>query len=254
MPFKFFHIPIRDPGPAEAELNAFLASHKVLAVERRWVEEGPDSFWSFCIDYMTQHSPASNTSSRKRRSQGKDYKELLSPEDFAQYAKLRDLRKEIAQAEAVPIYTVFTNEQLAQMVQTKVRSKADVAQIEPDPQYLSFSSVTNQNMDKLIGALANLAKEGRSDAEIPTQAPTVHRPMAETITIGRNDDGSWQVSGRQAERAVALNDLTDLDAMAYVQDRLAGLGVDKKLAKAGARQGDMVRIGDLEFEYDESIL
>lgn len=135
-----------------------------------------------------------------------------------------------------------------------VQAKADVAHIEADPQYLSFSSVTNQNMDKLIGALAKLAKEGRSDAELPSQAPTVHRPLAESVTIGRNDDGSWQVMGRQAERAVALNDLTDLDALSYVQDRLAGLGVDKKLSKAGARQGDIVRIGSLEFEYDESIL
>jgi len=135
-----------------------------------------------------------------------------------------------------------------------VQAKADVAQIDVDPEHLAFSSVTNDNMDTLIGQLAELAKEGRSDAESIAVAPTVHRPMAETVTITRNDDGSWQVHGRQAERAVALNDLTDLDAMAYVHDRLAGLGVDKKLAKAGARQGDAVRIGALEFEYDESIL
>ena len=45
-----------------------------------------------------------------------DYKEILKSEDFAVFARLRDLRKEIAQAEAVPVYTVFTNEQLAQLV------------------------------------------------------------------------------------------------------------------------------------------
>lgn len=135
-----------------------------------------------------------------------------------------------------------------------VQAKSDVALIDVDPQYLSFSSVTNHNMDKLTGALAELAKQGRADVELAASAPTVHRPLAESVSIARNDDGSWQVIGRQAERAVALNDLTDPDALAYVQDRLAGLGVDKKLAKAGASQGDVVRIGDLEFEYDESIL
>lgn len=135
-----------------------------------------------------------------------------------------------------------------------VQAKGDVAQIEPNPAYLTFSSITNQNLDKLTGALSDLAKAGREDVEQAGAAPTVHRPLAETITITRGDDGSWQVNGRQAERAVALNDLTDLDALAYVQDRLNGLGVDKKLAKAGAKQGDTVRIGDLEFEYDETIL
>ena len=38
MSFKFFTIPIRDNGAAEGELNAFLRGHRVLSVERRWVE------------------------------------------------------------------------------------------------------------------------------------------------------------------------------------------------------------------------
>ena len=57
--------------------------------------------------------------------------------------------------------------------------------------------------------------------------------------------------GRQAERAVALNDLTDLDALAYVHDRLRGLGVEKRLERAGIKPGDTVVIGDLEFEWEE---
>ena len=135
-----------------------------------------------------------------------------------------------------------------------LQAKADVPLIDVSPDYLTFSSVTNHNMDKVIGNLAELAKEGRADVELVTSAPTIHRPVADTVTIERNDDGSWQVLGRQAERAVALNDMTDLDALAYVQDRLSGLGVDKKLAKAGAKQGDTVRIAHIEFEYDETIL
>jgi len=134
-----------------------------------------------------------------------------------------------------------------------VQAKADVAQIEPHPDHLRFSSVTNQNIDELVGALAELAKQGRMQEDRIQPAPTVHRPLADTVVIERNDDGSWQVLGRQAERAVSLNDLTDPEALAYVHDRLAGLGVDKKLARAGASQGDVVRIGDLEFEYDETI-
>ena len=53
----------------------------------------------------------------------------MSPTDFAVFARLRDLRKEIAQAEAVPVYTIFTNEQLAQMVQTRTTTKAALEKI-----------------------------------------------------------------------------------------------------------------------------
>ena len=54
----------------------------------------------------------------------------LFQEDFSVYAKLRDLRKQIAQAEAVPVYTVFTNEQLAVMVQQCATSKSALAHID----------------------------------------------------------------------------------------------------------------------------
>jgi len=39
MPFKFFTIPIQDTGRAEAELNGFIRNHKILSVERRWVDQ-----------------------------------------------------------------------------------------------------------------------------------------------------------------------------------------------------------------------
>jgi superfamily II DNA helicase RecQ len=56
-------------------------------------------------------------------------KEILSPEDFAVFARLRELRKEIAQVEAVPVYTIFTNEQLAQIVQAKAATKGDLEKV-----------------------------------------------------------------------------------------------------------------------------
>ena len=37
---------------ASAELNGFLRSHRVLSVDRRWVDQGTESFWSFCVDYL----------------------------------------------------------------------------------------------------------------------------------------------------------------------------------------------------------
>jgi GTP-binding protein len=50
-----------------------------------------------------------------------------------------------------------------------------------------------------------------------------------------------------AERAVALNDVTTDEAADYVQGRLRRIGVDRALARVGARDGDLVHIGDLSF-------
>jgi hypothetical protein len=39
---KFFTVSLAGGGQAEAKLNAFLRGRKVLAVDRRWVEQGSD--------------------------------------------------------------------------------------------------------------------------------------------------------------------------------------------------------------------
>lgn len=121
MALKFFIVPAFDPAAAEAEINAFLGRHRVVTIERRWVDQGGGSFWAICVD----HFPAGVTDGQRRGSLGRsriDYKQVLSPDEFAVFSRLRELRKEIAQAEAVPVYAVFTNEQLAQAVQQRCRS------------------------------------------------------------------------------------------------------------------------------------
>jgi superfamily II DNA helicase RecQ len=130
MAYQIFTIPIHDAAGATAEMNAFLRSHRVLSVARRWVEQGSNSFWCFCVDYLESTGGQGSGTGRPRSAQGKiDYKEVLNPDDFAVFARLRELRKEIAQAEAVPVYTIFNNEQLAQMVQTRATTKAALEKI-----------------------------------------------------------------------------------------------------------------------------
>jgi len=81
----------------------------------------------------------------------------------------------------------------------------------------------------------------------------VLRPAEEGFSVVRDDDGAWRVSGRSAERVVAMADLTNVEAMEYVQYRLRTMGVERALARAGAREGDVVRIGPVELDYVEGL-
>ncbi len=67
--------------------------------------------------------------------------------------------------------------------------------------------------------------------------------------MSREDDGSFRVSGRAVERTVALNDVTTDEAADYVQVRLRRLGVDRALVRAGAREGDVVHIGEVSLVW-----
>ncbi len=79
MAFKLFTIWIHDSGQGESELNAFLRSHKVLSVERGWVEQGSGSFWSFYVDYL-EPSSGGTGDGRQAGQRGKvDYKASIAP-------------------------------------------------------------------------------------------------------------------------------------------------------------------------------
>lgn len=129
MSFRFFTIPMQGAGDSEAELNEFLSCHKVLAVDRRWVDQGENSFWAFCVDYLPRGAGRANSARSEPSRTRVDYKDILSPEEFIVFAKLRQLRKDIAQAEAIPIYAVFTNQQLATMVQKRAQTKGALDEI-----------------------------------------------------------------------------------------------------------------------------
>ena len=111
-----------------------------------------------------------------------------------------------------------------------------------------ISAITRQGVDELVHRLAAEVQAARHAIE-PPSAFVVHRPAAQGFTVEREANG-WRVVGRQAERAVALSDLTNPDALAYAQRRLQKMGVDRALARAGVQEGELVRIGQLEFEYE----
>ena len=71
-----------------------------------------------------------NTTGYDGRKNKIDYKEVLSEQDFAVYSTLRDIRKKIADTEGVPVYTILTNEQLAEIVRRKITSKNALSAIQ----------------------------------------------------------------------------------------------------------------------------
>ena len=113
---------------------------------------------------------------------------------------------------------------------------------------LVVSAVTGTGLPHLVGAMIRMVDEARA-AEAVTDGFVVHRPAPTGVSVVRDEDGTLRVVGRPAERTVALSDVTTAEAQAYITDRLDRLGVPKALARAGAKDGDEVRIGGFTFTY-----
>jgi len=128
MQLKLFIVPVKNLSIPEGEMNAFLRSHRVLAVRKEFVGDGENSFWTFCVEYL-ESAPAGIAAPGSKLPKV-DYKELLQPEEFEVFSRLREWRKTMAEKESVPVYVVFTNEQLAEMVKKRVSTKAGLKEIE----------------------------------------------------------------------------------------------------------------------------
>ena len=130
-----------------------------------------------------------------------------------------------------------------------VGSRADLADV-ASPLDINLSAITGAGLDQLVGVLAQLVTAARAEEATGALDPVVvHRPMPESIRVERDGDNSWQVLGRPALRAVRFSDLTDDQALTEVVSRLKALGVDKLLSRGGVKEGDLVTIGPVTFEW-----
>ncbi len=104
--------------------------------------------------------------------------------------------------------------------------------------------------DLLWAAWRMLHREPRKAAE-PLPALKVYRgpSSAEPFTIERVD-GGFSVAGDQLKKLVAMTDLTNPEGLAHFQRTIDRWGLNESLARHGARGGETIRIGELEFIYD----
>jgi superfamily II DNA helicase RecQ len=152
MQLKFFMIPATHPADMEAEVNAFLRGHRVLSVRKELVTSPAEApFWAIAVEYLDSVSGPSGRGSADRI----DYKEVLSEAEFEVFRRLREMRKAIAEEEGKPVYTVFTNAQLAQIVQRKVDSKAKLLEVE---------GVGEAKTERYGDRVLKVVKEGRDEA------------------------------------------------------------------------------------------
>jgi len=129
MRLQFFTVSAKFPEESQQLINTFCAHHRVLTIEKQFVDMGAESYWSVCISYVVG-SAADTLKSAGNKRERIDYKEVLGESDFACYAQLRDLRKMLSEQEGVPAYALFTNEQLAEMVTRRIKSHSELAQID----------------------------------------------------------------------------------------------------------------------------
>lgn len=113
------------------------------------------------------------------------------------------------------------------------------------------SAHQREGLGPLLDVFERLVAEARARAAAGP-AVTVLRPRARVEAEARRvAPGVFELLGRDAIRAVRLSDLSDEGALRVVHERLGALGLLRALRRLGARDGDVVRVGDLELTYED---
>ncbi|MDD2858026.1 MAG: GTPase ObgE [Candidatus Nanopelagicales bacterium] len=126
-------------------------------------------------------------------------------------------------------------------------------------QVLEVSAATHEGLRELTFAMASLVAKARAAVVHEIAPRVVISPRAvneEAFTVAREEDG-FRVRGERPERWVRQTDFSNDEAVGYLGDRLARLGVEEELIAQGARPGVAVMIGDEEnavvFDWHPSI-
>jgi len=116
--YKFFNISAKHSETNEAEFNKFLKSNNITAINSKFVNMGENSYWSVNVQYKAE-SKSESSNVKQTDKERTDYKQILKPNDFTLYLRLREWRKEIGEKEKIPLYTIFTNEQLSKIAEQR---------------------------------------------------------------------------------------------------------------------------------------
>ena len=141
---------------------------------------------------------------------------------------------------------------MADMVEPTLRERGyEVYQI---------SAAARLGLEPLLYAMAKLVNEYRANQTQEEKARIVLRPTPiddAGFKVTANEDESFTVIGARPERWVHQTNFSNAEAVGYLADRLASLGVEKELFKLGAKQGDEVRIGTgddaVVFDWEPTI-
>jgi GTP-binding protein len=122
-----------------------------------------------------------------------------------------------------------------------------------------ISAVAHDGLKPLLYALAEIVSESRKLAAEPIVERIVLRPKAVNDSGFKIEivDDNYVVIGERPERWVRQTDFNNDEAVGYLADRLARLGVEEQLVKLGATAGDTIVIGRGEkavvFDFDPNI-
>jgi len=116
---------------------------------------------------------------------------------------------------------------------------------------LLISAATKQNIDKLLNELFEFLEKNPKEEKVELQ--TYYDPESTDHKLDEyvvyRDNQMFYVEGKKIEGFVSVTKLNDYQSVGHLMRILKKIGVFTELAKHGAKEGDVVHLSGIQFEY-----
>src|SRR5699024_9797818 len=141
-----------------------------------------------------------------------------------------------------------------QLHQFKEKIEMNQDEFDDPIQIFPISSVTRDGLEALLNATANLVE---TTPEFPLYDEELEEEVVEYrftpedpgFIINRDPDATWVLSGEKLERLFTMTNFDHEESILRFTRQMRGMGIDQALREKGAKNGDIVRIDDFEFEF-----
>jgi len=146
----------------------------------------------------------------------------------------------------VPQIVVFTKTDLIDNVDEVVKKFKDETNFSGE--VIAISSITKQNIDKLLSTISNNLTYLPDSEPMEIEQQALHIQDTTSLVIEKENDHTYRVSGGYIENLQRGIVFTDTASNGYFQYRLEKDGIIDKIKQKGAKNGDTICMGNLEFE------
>ena len=124
-------------------------------------------------------------------------------------------------------------------------------QNQPKGEIVLISSITKKGLEELKKKIWEILQKIPKQKNEHVETFVIDERDKTSLEITREEDGAFRVSGGLIDNMIRGIVLSDMESFAYFQRRLEQDGILEKLREKGAKDGDTIRIKDVEFIFTD---
>ena len=119
--------------------------------------------------------------------------------------------------------------------------------------FFAISAATKKGLKPLLHFLGQKVQEIRKKQAIMKKEPVLtyglDNQKLSDFEIVKEGEGIFRIKGKAIERLVVMTDTENTEALHYLHNQFKAIRLDQRLHKAGAQDGDIIKIGPFEFSF-----